>query len=150
MIDLIEADILNFDVQYIAHQTNCVSDYALGLAKLIFKKYPYADDYRNRPYENYMYELGSINIHIGEQNVINMFAQIYPGKPCSPKTVDVRQTAFKECLTKISKIPDLKSIAFPYRIGCGLAGGDWQLYEQMLNSFAEEVKQTKVFILHNM
>lgn len=30
-----------------------------------------------------------------------------------------------------------KTIAFPYRIGCGLAGGDWKLYEPCIQAFAK-------------
>jgi hypothetical protein len=29
-----------------------------------------------------------------------------------------------------------KSLAFPYGIGCGLAGGDWKVYETMLRDWA--------------
>jgi len=33
----------------------------------------------------------------------------------------------------------ISAIAFPYGIGCGLAGGDWQIYSKLLNKFSEQV-----------
>ena len=34
---------------------------------------------------------------------------------------------------------ELESVAFPYLIGCGLAGGDWQSYGAMVSDFARRV-----------
>ena len=47
-----------------------------------------------------------------------------------------RKRYFFQCLTHIAEIPDLKSIAFPYGIGCGLAGGSWIEYLALLEKFA--------------
>jgi hypothetical protein len=33
-------------------------------------------------------------------------------------------------------VPGLRSVAFPHLIGCGLAGGDWAVYERHLKAFA--------------
>ena len=43
-------------------------------------------------------------------------------------------------------LPELKSIGFPYGIGCGLAGGDWNKYERLLEGFAERARDTERFI----
>ena len=43
---------------------------------------------------------------------------------------------FFACLDAISDIPDLTSVAFPYTIGCGLAGGHWPDYERALEDCA--------------
>ena len=42
---------------------------------------------------------------------------------------------------KIAKIPNLESIAFPWRIGCGLAGGNWEWYLGTLKNFADHVEE---------
>jgi hypothetical protein len=34
------------------------------------------------------------------------------------------------------KLLDTDEIAFPYGIGCGLAGGNWKRYEEMIEEFA--------------
>jgi len=43
---------------------------------------------------------------------------------------------FKQCLAEIEKvIRDTDVVAFPYNIGCGLAGGDWaQYFAQRINA----------------
>jgi hypothetical protein len=42
--------------------------------------------------------------------------------------------------------PNIISIAFPYKIGCGLAGGKWEDYESMIYKFAKENPNIKVKI----
>jgi hypothetical protein len=41
-------------------------------------------------------------------------------------------------LNKIGTEVKPRSIAFPYLIGCGAAGGDWKLYLEQIERFAEE------------
>lgn len=59
------------------------------------------------------------------------------------ETKETREIWFKLCLKKLAiQIKHLKCqiIAFPYAIGCGLAGGDWSNYYQMINEWAESHK----------
>ena len=134
MIATIDGDLLSGDYQYIAHQCYATSyNKAAGLAKTIFNKWPYANCYNNT-YKT----LGTIQVAYGVQNVINMFAQFYPGKPRANDDVIRRLSAFRACLNKISQLQDIKQVAFPYKIGCGLAGGNWADYERLLCKFAEE------------
>lgn len=69
----VKGDLTTIDVQYRAHQCNCVSNYALGVAKSIFEKYPEANTYN----KEFTRKMGTISIH---NSVINMYAQCYPGK----------------------------------------------------------------------
>jgi hypothetical protein len=83
--------------------------------------------------------------------VINMFGQVYPGPPRYPDdSTDgclARKKLFFSCLKQISLIDDLSSIAFPWMIGCGLAGGDWEFYHNLIDKFADHVKsKANVFI----
>lgn len=141
MIKLIEGDLLQASEQYIAHQTNCVTiGPAAGLAKLLFQKYPYSDVYQNRIGDSVP---GTISVHgdgVKERFVINMYAQYYPGKGNEVFLNDTRQARekyFINSLKEISKISNIQSIAFPYQIGCGLAGGKWENYLNMLQDFAD-------------
>lgn len=38
----------------------------------------------------------------------------------------------KNALRKINRLCAGKSVAFPYGIGCGLAGGDWSTVEKLI------------------
>ena len=75
--------------------------------------------------------------------MINMLGQYYPGKAKFPDGSrdghKAREEAFKQCLIKIRQIPDLHSVAFPWMIGCGAAGGDWSVYLALLKHFSNTV-----------
>ena len=149
-LKMICGSLFDSDVKYIAHQCNCLTTYGAGLAKTMFQLYPYADIYKTRePCTNYKLSRdrpGTIIVKgDGESNrfVINMLAQIFPGRPRFPDGIDsgeMRLKYFRKCLIEILGIPDLHSIGFPYKIGCNLAGGDWDKYEKMLDGFSSHVK----------
>lgn len=138
-LNIINGDLLEAKEQYIAHQCNCVSaGRAAGLASLLFYKYPYSDVYKTR--KNHSVP-GTISIHgdgLSQRYVINMYAQYYPGKfrnEFSNDSNQMRQQYFKKCLEDIANIENLQSIAMPFNIGCGLAGGKWEDYSQILTDF---------------
>lgn len=144
MIVIVNGDLLTTDCQYIAHQTNCISiGSAAGLAKQIFSVYPEADIYKNRVNQD---DPGKIKV-IGK--VINMNAQIYPGKPKYPDSPKdgfrVRERYFKSCLDEIATIDNLESVAFPWFIGCGLGGtrDNWKTYFKMLTNFESSLNTIK-------
>ena len=142
IIEIID-DLLTTDIQYIAHQCNCLTQHSAGTAKRIFDEFPYSNVYKNRTIPS---ELGTIKIcgnGKDQRFIVNMFAQYYPGRAKFPNgskdNPTLRINAFKECLRKVEKLPGLLQIAFPYKIGCNLGGGDWSKYKQMLEEFAERI-----------
>jgi O-acetyl-ADP-ribose deacetylase (regulator of RNase III) len=155
MINIVYGSILDAKEKYIAHQCNCVTTHAAGVAKAIFDKFPYSDVYKDR---TTLDELGTIKIMgngIEDRFIINMFAQYLPGHSKIPDHptdgLIARQRHFYSCLVKIAKIPDLESIAFPYGIGCSMGGGNWTYYSGFLGHFAKYVNDkfgTKV-VLYN-
>jgi hypothetical protein len=133
--DLVQAA-LNKEISYCAHQCNCVTVRARGLAEAIFDTFPSADIYKDR---NEPDLAGTIKIR---GKVINMLAQVYPGPPSVSESEAMRLHWFRACLEKIKEELDpatTKSVAFPYKIGCGLAKGYWPHYHQALKEFAEAV-----------
>lgn len=151
MYSLINGNLLNHNAQYIAHQCNCVSSGYAGLAKAIFSTFPYADVYSNRTEPDILGTIKVCGNGKDQRYVINMFSQYFPGKckyPDGSKDNPIlRQESFKKCLDKISQIKNIESIAFPYEIGCGLAGGDWETYKKMIADFANENFLVDVFIV---
>lgn len=139
MISNIDGDLLEAKEQYICHACNCVSHGAAGLAYDLFKKFPYSNIYVQRTSSS---EPGTISIHgDGDQNryIINMFSQYFPGKPnnnIKKDTSKIRKNYFMSCLEHISKIEGLQSVALPFGIGCGLAGGNWEEYYRLIEWFA--------------
>lgn len=146
---IINGNLLNSDSLFIAHQTNCVGESAGGVAHAIFKKWPLSDDYARKTHGKF----GTIKIHKvrPDKYVINMFSQYYPGgqNDYHNDTELKRQFAFRECLKQIveqvSEIAQdnstaIPTVSFPYLIGCGIAGGKWSHYLQMLENFEEKFK----------
>jgi hypothetical protein len=139
-------DLLEADEQYICQQCNCSSSNYKGLSKSIVEAFPWACFYseRNR-------EPGTIMIKGDEKKserpVIAMFAQRYigPAKFASD-TANMRLIWFEKCLKQIGELEGLESIAFPYNIGCGLAGGEWSAYLRLLENFATQNSNIKIVI----
>jgi len=148
MIKIVEGNILNSPDTFIAHQCNCTGKYVGGVAAAIFEKWPSAND----NIRSTQGKFGEIKIHKVEKKkfVVNMFAQYNGGglveKTGKDSAVD-RMIKFVSCLfemqrelkdkTKRRFLKDLPlTISFPYLIGCGIAGGDWQIYSEQLKGFA--------------
>lgn len=143
--ELVTGNLLNADEQYIAHQCNCVTKGAAFLAKKVFSAFPWADIYKERARGGRKGVMGSIEIRGDgktDRRVIAMLGQYYPGRSKYSTGIDSPQErlkAFTKCLDRIAQIESLGSIAFPYGIGCGAAGGDWNKYSALLEEFAKEV-----------
>jgi O-acetyl-ADP-ribose deacetylase (regulator of RNase III) len=148
-IEIIEGDILDVKVQYIAQQCNATHNRNFGLSSLISKKYPYANIYNGR-YAIKERKGGDIIIRgeNEEQKVICLIGQINQGKPNKKdETKESRERLFDECLEKIFKIEGLNEIAFPYGIGCGYGGGDWCKYLNIITKYSENNLNIKIKII---
>lgn len=146
-IVIIEGDILDSNEDYICHQCNCVTTTSKGLSKAIFTKYKWANSYIHRTpheYDKHFDKPGTISImHNGYPelpNIVNMYAQFHPGKCFSHnETYHMRIMWFKQCLDKLGeRIGYESTIAFPHGIGCGLAGGFWDIYYQAIQDFVDK------------
>jgi O-acetyl-ADP-ribose deacetylase (regulator of RNase III) len=143
---IIAGDLLDADADYIVQQCNCLSTKPHGLSETIAKKWPEADPYsvrrklngRNMAVISDRAVAGTILV-LGK--VICAFGQVAMGKPGRfdsvgrPDSAADRLNYFKACLGQIALLKP-KSIAFPYKIGCGLAGGDWPTYEAVLQAWS--------------
>jgi len=137
---------------YIAQQTNCNTKTPHGLSDAIAKKWSYANPYGNRGSQPDT--PGSVVIleppvgRVGP-TVLCLMAQWSPSKPNAysnryPRTYkdsyDNRKQWFRECLSCLDdEIPDSEVVCFPYQIGCGLAGGKWADYQNMLEDCQTQV-----------
>ena len=160
MIQYINGDLLDSVCVFICHQVNCQGKMASGVAGQIRKRWP--EVYTNYKFkcdqawaieqtdpmttkEDYL--LGSVQIlyiedaNIPRQCVVNMFAQAFYGYNGSRYT---SYDAFWNCLNELkNQIPKDSTIAFPYKIGCGLGGANWKIIEKMIDVV---FKDYRVFI----
>ena len=142
----VEMDLLSSPAQFIAHQCNCTSRVAKGLAKDIFTRFPHADTYGTGSTR----VPGTIHVagNAGERPVINLHAQVGAGGASRRKgdNQEERLLLFRECLRRVRDIEGLVSVAFPYKVGCGMAGGKWEEYEAELRGFAENLPNVDVAV----
>lgn len=127
----IKKDILTVTHGIICQQVNCQKVMGAGLALAIRKKWPVVYDY----YKNSKGKLGQLRIIDVAQglHVANLFAQDNYG-------TDKRHTnysAFEKALTTLAtwcftEPQYLGKVYIPYKIGCGLGGGNWTVVQEII------------------
>lgn len=145
MIKTIDGDIIESKEKCIVHQCNCITEKSLGLSAQVFKAFPWANIYAERKSRSIP---GTIDVREKDGKIIvNLFGQLYPGKPTSYESKEMRLKWFKNGLdllssyiknSRVTSPNHINSVAFPYKIGCGLAGGDWKKYVNFIEIFAKE------------
>lgn len=139
----------------LVHQTNCSSTRVAGLASNVFSHYPCANTYINWHSKRKLgccdvFDVRSYGTPV--EYVVNMNAQTFPGKPNARENHLMRQQKFSECLLELQGLVAThkwKRVNFPYRIGCGLAGGNWDMYLEMIQRFAESVDIDVYIVMPN-
>jgi hypothetical protein len=101
--------------------------------------------------------LGTVRIDItpeltenhGPVRVLSIYGQLNGGGPGEkPDSAADRKVYFEKGLKGIKRqLPDLESIAFPKKIGCGIGGGNWDTYETMIREFAHDMPSCTVYIV---
>lgn len=138
MVNIATGDILDSGANIICHQTNCLGVMGAGLALQIKRRYPdvftrykaYCD-FAKRPEEL----LGTsllVPITQQQQYIANCFGQLAYGR-VSQQT---NYAALKKSLTEVRDFSEEHgglSVAIPFRIGCGLAGGQWHIVKKLID-----------------
>jgi O-acetyl-ADP-ribose deacetylase (regulator of RNase III) len=157
----INGDLLKSRHRYICHQVNCQGRMGSGIAKQIRERWPivyeqYIAGFKAIEEESINWEdqldvsevlLGRLQqIKVNDtQTVINMFAQQYYGYDGKRYT---SYDAFWACLGGIKdSVPKGSKIGFPYRIGCGLGGANWQVIETMIYAVLGNDFDVYIYIL---
>ena len=122
-------DILTTDSRYIAHCVNAQGVMKSGVAKAIRDRYPKSfDDYRETFLETGL-SLGKVICsNNSPHNILHIVGQKYYGYD---STTYVDYVALRQVFKIINKRIATISVAMPL-IGCGLAGGDWQIVSAMI------------------
>src|SRR5574337_958820 len=148
MIEIVKGDLFDATEKYLVHQCNCVTNKAAHLAFDVFEKYPYADIYAARTEPDQPGRLIIRGNGKDQRYVAAILGQYYPGRPRYPKSsldgIPAREKYFYHGLLRLAQVPDLESIAFPWRIACGAAGGDWERYLGKITNFAQYVGEKGV------
>lgn len=142
-----KGDLLTSDCDVIMHQANCQKVMGAGIAASIADKFPSAalvdfNDTRT-PEER----LGNYTLGIGSKVVVNLYGQLNMG-PGLQTDYDALNSAIRKFFTDNGDyIKELK-VGVPYMMGCGLAGGDWKIVEDMLVQISKDFeKDIYVYVL---
>jgi O-acetyl-ADP-ribose deacetylase (regulator of RNase III) len=129
MVTIRTGDLLKAEETIIAHQVNCCGA-AGGLAAAVFEKYTDAEnDYyqiidRCHDAGGQGWALLGIAQFTGQQKdghiIANLYGQYYPGEDYRP---DELEKALKH-LAAFAKLSEM-SVALPWKLSCGICGGDW-------------------------
>lgn len=142
MIEFIKKDITTVTAAdgFIIHQCNCVTKGAAkGVAAEIFKKFPYANIYKDRKVDDVP---GSVIARSpGRADgpvVVNLLAQFYPGKPKSKTSFDCVGDRENWLMFSIGKALGAVcgKVYFPFGMGCVLAGGDWNRVMEIIEQYS--------------
>lgn len=150
----VHGDLLSFmDAEMLAHQCDCTSIAGQGLAGQIVERLG-IDPFNGRLPDATNPWLASSDststpgtvvfrrCHLTQQWVASCYSQRDACQPHRGETQGMRFDWFKRCLALLRRFMDekaLKSVAFPFGIGCSrTSGGDWLRYEQVLSEWAEE------------
>jgi len=145
----IKGDITETELKYIAHGVNCQNKMGAGVAKALYTKFP---EVKTRYHEfcnhvNIDNKLGHIaGVYLDNKVIFNLFTQNnygYDGKRY------VNYAAIVKAFDNLRKSGTVGSpIAIP-KIGCGLAGGDWNFVEQLINDTVGDDLEIWVYDINN-
>lgn len=146
MITIKTGDLLNAEETIIGHQVNCCGA-AGGLAAAVFEKWPYAaNDYyhvidriREAGGQGYVM-LGKTQLTGTQKDghiIANIYGQYYAGEDYRP---GVLQLALESLASKAKALN--ASVALPWKLSCGICGGDWNEVLPMIEETMKDVQCT--------
>tara|TARA_R100000951_G_C2653160_1_gene185157 strand:+ start:8651 stop:9118 length:468 start_codon:yes stop_codon:yes gene_type:complete len=136
----VKANLLDTECEFIAHGVNCQNKMGSGVAKAIFSRYPEIKKSYHKYYESnihlalngaedFLTTVQPVEVHDGKV-VFNLFTQEYYGYDGKQY---VSYEAIEECFRLLAEECDYcTEVAIP-KIGCGLAGGDWEIVKELIN-----------------
>ena len=130
----IKGNLLEANTAVIAHQANCQCTFGTGLALAIKKRFPdaYKEDLKTTKGD--ISKLGTFSISESKPIVANLYGQFYyyPKGSTDYKALENALNLLGIYMTQ----NHLDSLGLPYKIGCGLGGGDWNKVKEIIENFA--------------
>ena len=144
---IIKGDIIKMalkgDFDVIIHGCNCFNTMGAGIAKQIKINFPEAYKADQETKKGDKTKLGSYTASTIARNgtifvVVNAYTQYYYGTGN-----DISYISLISVMDKIAKYYHGLRIAYP-KIGCGLAGGNWELVSRIINNALQDQNHTYV------
>jgi hypothetical protein len=125
---IIRGNILDFNVNgYLLHQVNAEGKAGAGLALALRLKYPEAFySYRDFCQSFREHSLGKYVMGGRNPRIVHIVGQLKPGPHTDYNAAEIAIEEFSR--HNVRRLP----VAVPWKMGCGLGGGDWEVYQQIL------------------
>jgi|ERR1051325_9858451 O-acetyl-ADP-ribose deacetylase (regulator of RNase III) len=146
MVTYKKGNIFDSQEQFIAHGCNCSGGFGSGVAKEIATRYPHIKEGYLYKHQHRGWKLGEIQlITVGDgtgRTIANCATQERYGRPDEGPYVSY--PAIRQVIRKlVEQWPN--GFAIP-KIGAGLAGGNWDIIEKIINEESGLV-EVRVYIL---
>lgn len=141
-LKVIEGNLLDIESGIICHQVNCMGVMGSGIAKQIRDKWPIVF----KEYEERHSYTSNLSLLFGSYDLIkvtdtlkvaNIYGQFDYGTDSRKTNYAAVATGFNLLNTRLQYTATLYGIDYapiyvPYLMGCGLAGGDWEIYQEII------------------
>lgn len=140
---IIEQDMLALDKGILFHQVNCQGVMGAGIAAALAAKYPGLEpEYRELCLKyHFRHEdlLGKVFLYTvtPELRIANVFGQGGVSRSSRQTNYDATVEAFERIVKAQERVHSPfngKDFYFPYKMGCGLGGGNWQIYSAIIEA----------------
>lgn len=148
MVRYVTGDVLSSDAFVIAHGVNCKGAFGAGVAYHVARKHPHVKEAYFTKNASEGWKLGDVQFVpitftlSSTQVIANCATQDRYGGP----GVHLNYDALETCMQKVKEFADGRPVALP-RIGAGLAGGDWNRIEAIINRVFGDEADVTVFEL---
>lgn len=159
MIKIVKGDaitaLLNGEIDYLVHQTNCVGGFGSGIAGQIRTRIPEAYQ-AYIAYYNKWIDRGNKHIPLGDLStggkVIHLHSQLNYGRGKRHTNYGAMASGLCNIFYLLSELESCRqdeiTIGLPYLMGCGLGGGEWEVvYELIEHCLAPYVKEVIIYKL---
>lgn len=155
MVTYVSGDLLKIDADIIAQQVNGRGVMGAGLALALRKQYPclypkyreFVQTWRG----DTLARCQIVQVAPGKM-VANLFGQDGIRRNLQDTTRYTDYAALKESLLRLFRtmhVMHFKTLAIPYGLGCGLAGGDWGVVSGIIEDAASQYPDVTCLIVNN-
>ena len=140
---IIEGNIFNCTEDIIVHQTNCQGVMGHGIALQVRQRYPEVfESYYKYCKENSGSKILGTSLICktnSSKYIANLFGQLYYGEG-----LQTDYNKFEKALSEVYSFAkeNKLSVAIPYKIGCGLANGDWNIVSNIITKVFTDIPCT--------
>lgn len=151
MIQQYEGDIFESTADVICHQVNCQGVFGRGMAGQVKKLFPEVEKSYKILTKQWIEEargktsalLGRVSAQPVEKGgrwflIANLYGQDDYGKTGVYTNYEALEKAMEEIREFVVVRGSRETVAFPHGIGCGYAGGDWSIVEEMIKRVFSE------------